>query len=64
VRVTIEDNGQGFDIDKAMAASSGRGLQNQRRRARSINGIVSWEPLPRGTRFVLWLPLRRQAQAA
>ncbi|WP_418121275.1 ATP-binding protein [Variovorax sp. 160MFSha2.1] len=64
VRVTIEDNGQGFDVDKAMASSSGRGLQNQRRRARSIHGTVSWEALSTGTRFVLWLPLRRQAQAA
>jgi len=62
--VTIEDNGQGFDVDKAMASSSGRGLQNQRRRARSIHGTVSWEALSTGTRFVLWLPLRRQAQAA
>jgi len=64
VRVTIEDNGQGFDVAKAMAASSGRGLQNQRRRAHSIRGTVDWESLPTGTRFVLWLPLRREAQAA
>jgi len=64
VQVTIEDNGQGFDIDKAMSSSSGRGLQNQRRRARSIHGTVSWESRPTGTRFVLWLPLRREAQAA
>ncbi|WP_295987594.1 sensor histidine kinase [uncultured Variovorax sp.] len=64
VRVTIEDNGQGFDVDKAMATSSGRGLQNQRRRAGAIGGSVSWESLPTGTRFVLWLPMRRQAQAA
>ncbi|KAH1281794.1 hypothetical protein KXX11_004118, partial [Aspergillus fumigatus] len=38
VRVTIEDNGQGFDVDKVLSSPSGRGLQNQRRRARSIQG--------------------------
>ncbi|RQO64343.1 sensor histidine kinase [Variovorax sp. KBW07] len=63
VQVTIEDNGQGFDVDKALsnASASGRGIQNQRRRAQSIKGKVSWESRPTGTRFVLWLPLVREA---
>ncbi len=64
VRVTIEDNGQGFDVDKVLASPSGRGMQNQRRRAASIQGEVSWESRPSGTRFVLWLPLEREARAA
>ncbi len=64
VRVTIEDNGQGFDVDKVLSSPSGRGLQNQRRRARSIQGTISWESRPTGTRFMLWLPLAREGVAA
>ncbi|MGE8201554.1 MAG: sensor histidine kinase, partial [Variovorax sp.] len=66
VQVTIEDNGQGFDVQKVMAnpSASGRGLQNQRRRAQAIKGVVQWESKPTGTRFVLWLPLQREPHAA
>lgn len=64
VRVTIEDNGPGFNVDKVLASPSGRGMQNQRRRARSIGGAVSWESRPTGTRFMLWLPLIREAEIA
>ena len=66
VQVTIEDNGQGFDVQKVMAnpSASGRGLQNQRRRAQAIKAVVRWESKPTGTRFVLWLPLQREPHAA
>jgi signal transduction histidine kinase len=66
VQVTIEDNGQGFDVQKVMGNQStgGRGLQNQRRRAQAIKGVVQWESKPTGTRFVLWLPLQRERQSA
>lgn len=60
VRVTIEDNGQGFDVDKAMAEAGGRGMQNQLRRAQAIGGGVSWRSGPTGTLFTLWLPLQRK----
>ena len=58
--------GQGFDVQKVMGNQSagGRGLQNQRRRAQAIKGVVQWESKPTGTRFVLWLPLQREKQAA
>lgn len=58
VQVSIEDNGQGFDIGKALATGTGRGLQNQQRRARALEGHVSWSSGNGGTRFVLWLPLK------
>lgn len=61
VRVTIEDNGQGFDVDKAPGATGGRGMQNQHRRARSVGGRVTWKSGPAGTQFTLWLPLQRGA---
>jgi signal transduction histidine kinase len=68
VQVTIEDNGQGFDVQRAtssgLPATAGRGLQNQRRRALAIRATVSWESRSTGTRFVLWLPLDRDAVVA
>lgn len=62
VQVSIEDNGQGFDIGTALAAGTGRGLHNQRRRARALEGQVFWRSGNDGTRFVLWLPLRRHGR--
>jgi signal transduction histidine kinase len=59
VRVTIEDNGQGFDVDQALASASGRGLHNQQRRAQAIEGTVHWQSGAKGTVFSLWLPLVR-----
>lgn len=59
VRMTIEDNGQGFDIEKALRITTGRGLQNQRRRAQAVDGTVHWQSGPSGTLFTLWLPLVR-----
>ncbi|MEO8024571.1 ATP-binding protein [Polaromonas sp.] len=64
VQVIIEDNGQGFDIDKALGEATGRGLSNQLRRARAIDGTVSWKSGPAGTRFTLWLPLQRAVSVA
>ncbi|WP_092129375.1 sensor histidine kinase [Polaromonas sp. YR568] len=62
VQVTIEDNGQGFDVDKALGAAAGRGLHNQQRRAQAVDGNVSWKSGPAGTQFMLWLPLKRVGQ--
>lgn len=59
VQVTIEDNGQGFDVEKALGAAAGRGLHNQQRRAQAVDGSVSWKSGPAGTKFMLWLPLER-----
>lgn len=60
VQVSIEDNGQGFDVDKALCNPTGRGLHNQRRRAEAIGGKVAWHSGPDGTRFTLWMPLERR----
>jgi signal transduction histidine kinase len=64
VRVIIEDNGRGFDIERALEAAKGRGLHNQQRRAQAIDGTVTWSSGPTGTRFTLWLPLGREARTA
>ena len=60
VQVTIEDNGQGFDVAGTLARASGRGLHNQQRRAQTIQGSVAWQSGATGTRFTLWLPLKHQ----
>lgn len=59
VQVTIADNGQGFDVEKSLGDPTGKGLHNQQRRARMLEGTVAWESGPAGTRFTLWLPLER-----
>ncbi|WP_092128521.1 sensor histidine kinase [Polaromonas sp. YR568] len=56
VQVIISDNGQGFDVEKALEEATGKGLHNQRRRAQMLRGTVAWESGPGGTRFTLWLP--------
>ncbi|WP_010462616.1 sensor histidine kinase [Acidovorax radicis] len=57
VYVLLEDNGRGFNHHPLNDV--GRGLSNMARRAHAIGGWVAWDRLPGGTRFKLWLPLRR-----
>lgn len=61
VLVCIEDNGGGFDSEQALRSASGRGLQNQLRRAAALDARLSWHSSAAGTRFTLWLPLERPA---
>jgi len=63
VRVTVEDNGQGFDVEQTLAGARGRGMRNQMRRAQAVGGSVSWRSGPGGTVFTLWLPLQRDGGA-
>jgi signal transduction histidine kinase len=63
VQVIIEDNGQGFDVAAALWRGSGRGLQNQQRRAQAIGGRVEWVSGEAGTQFTLWLPRERAMEA-
>ncbi len=63
VCVVIEDNGGGFDVAAALARPSGRGLQNQLRRASAIGAKVSWLSNGHGTQFTLWLPMASPRKA-
>ncbi|MDG2523332.1 hypothetical protein P7B02_17520 [Caulobacter segnis] len=56
VLVSIQDDGKGFDPARAAA---GRGLANQRRRADAIGAMVIWEPVTKGSRLVLSLPVTK-----
>lgn len=58
VAVSITDNGQGFDLAQA-AQGPGRGLNNQRRRARELGGEITWTRPPKGCCLTLWLPRTR-----
>jgi signal transduction histidine kinase len=57
VEVTVEDNGQGFDLEQALRQPTGRGLDHQLRRAKAIQGDIQWQSGPAGTCMCLWLPL-------
>ncbi len=59
VTVSIDDNGQGFDVRQALGTATARGLHHQQRRAHAIGGRVDWLSGPTGTHFMLWLPLAR-----
>lgn len=58
VTVTVTDNGQGFDVDRALR-SGGRGLANQQRRAAALGGRACWKSDTDGSRMMLWLPIER-----
>ncbi len=64
VVVTIEDNGQGFDVQRTLSTGKGRGLHNQLRRARALDGTATWVSGQQGTCFTLWLPLARTPRVA
>lgn len=51
--LSVEDNGRGFNVDSTQRG--GRGLNNMRERARTINAQVIWGPsrFSSGTRFEL-----------
>ena len=57
LRLTLEDDGRGFDA-RNHQAQQGRGLANIRARAKLIEAAVDWEklPAPGGTRFTLHRP--------
>ena len=65
VFVTLDANGQGvvrpnFDAGPGLS----QGLSNMARRADAVGGQVDWEARDGGTRFRLWLPLKRLNEEA
>lgn len=58
LRLTIEDNGIGFDLNTADASHRHFGLTTMRERANSSNGSLSIQTLPgAGTRILLCVPI-------
>ena len=56
IRIALQDNGRGFDID-AMTAAGGHGLANMRARAARIGAELHIESTSKGTQTSLVLPL-------
>jgi signal transduction histidine kinase len=56
VIVSISDNGHGFSKIDAMA-DAGRGMNNQKRRAKMIGAQIAWQSGPSGTKLTLTLPI-------
>lgn len=61
VRVRLVDDGRGFDVDRARAQPSGRGLLNVQRRAAKLGGRVDVSSSAAGTVVELVLPIERRA---
>lgn len=58
VVVKITDNGQGFDVSKALM-SRGKGMSGQRSRAAGIGGDINWRSSHIGTCVRLSLPIKK-----
>lgn len=56
LRLVVDDDGQGFDPDQAIAAGH-HGLSNIRRRAQALKATVTWTALSPGTRMELQTPV-------
>jgi signal transduction histidine kinase len=60
VRVTVQDDGVGFDA--AHPRGAGQGLRNMRERARRLHGDLAIESAPgRGTRITVAVPTEEPA---
>jgi PAS domain S-box-containing protein len=61
LKVTVSDNGRGFDIKALADVSSNRlGLQGMRERAAMLRGTVSFTSKGKGTRILVQIPLTGQ----
>jgi signal transduction histidine kinase len=58
VVVSIADNGQGFEVSKALM-SRGKGMSGQRSRAAGIGGDINWRSSHIGTCVSLSLPIKQ-----
>jgi signal transduction histidine kinase len=65
IAVTVEDNGQGFDVQSASESGTDHfGLRIMRQRARDIGSELRIESAPgRGTTVLVQLPLRARTAA-
>jgi signal transduction histidine kinase len=58
LRLTVEDDGHGFDVEPARLSRGGLGLVSMRERVRPLGGTLAVESRPgHGTRLELGLPL-------
>ncbi len=61
-RVTIQDDGHGFRIDRAMEKSLHFGLKIMRERAEGVRGRLRVESAPgRGTKVIVYIPIEQRS---
>lgn len=58
VVVKVENNGQSFDVEKALQGR-GKGLSGQKRRAREIGAEIDWQSTQNSTCVSLRLPIKK-----
>jgi len=64
-RITIQDDGRGFTVDRGMEKNLHFGLQIMRERAEGVAGKLRVESAPgRGTKVVVYLPLEQRSYDA
>ncbi len=60
-RITIEDNGRGFEVERAMNKEFHFGLQTMRERAEGVCGKLKIESAPgQGSKVIVYLPLEKK----
>ncbi|MFQ5902594.1 MAG: HAMP domain-containing protein [Candidatus Binatia bacterium] len=61
-KITIEDDGKGFQLGEVMDKGLHFGLKTMRERARTVNGELKVETAPgKGTKVVIYLPFEEKA---
>lgn len=64
-KITIQDDGRGFRIDRAMEKSLHFGLQIMRERAEGVCGKLKVESAPgRGTKVIVYIPMEQRSYDA
>jgi signal transduction histidine kinase len=65
VRISVEDDGRGFDVGGTLLGRDGFGLHTMRERMGLVGGTLSIESAPRsGTKVVATVPALRTAVAS
>ena len=57
LRLTIADDGRGFDYDEVQDPRRGIGLRNMRERMNALSGTLTFRSTAHGTLLQAWLPL-------
>ena len=60
VRVTVADDGVGYDVEALASAPVGRGLRNLRQRAEQLGALIEMHSADTGTTVTLLLPIERR----
>ncbi len=62
LRVRVEDDGKGFDVEKIMSVSTGLGLRSIHERVSLIGGRIEWSSSPgRGTQLLVEVEIPRSS---